>query len=171
LPADQVCAYLTQVAEALDFLNTRQHQIEGQRVAIQHGDVKPNNMLLFGDTVRLSDFGLASRTCSLMERHIPQGTLDYAAPEIFYGIVSNHSDQYSLAVSYFMLRTGRLPFPSVQGSSFNANWPRVRPKPNLSLLSPAEQLIIARALSLVPQDRWSSSGQMMKQLSQVAIEA
>src|SRR5262245_29946630 len=40
--------YLFQVAGALDFLNARQHNVEGQRVGIQHCDIKPSNLLLCG---------------------------------------------------------------------------------------------------------------------------
>ena len=35
---------------------------------------------------------------------------DYAPPEVIEGRVSGHSDQYSLAITYAQLRTGRLPF-------------------------------------------------------------
>src|SRR5262249_37988503 len=61
---EQVCYYLGQAAEALDFLNTRQHHLDGKCVAIQHCDIKPSNLLLFGETVKLCDFGLSSVTTS-----------------------------------------------------------------------------------------------------------
>ena len=34
----------------------------------------------------------------------------YVAPEVLEGRVSQRTDQYSLAVTYFQLRAGRLPF-------------------------------------------------------------
>src|SRR5262249_36102205 len=54
-PANQVCFLLTQAAKAIDFLNARQHLVDGHVVAFQHCDVKPSNMLLMGDTVKLCD--------------------------------------------------------------------------------------------------------------------
>ena len=45
----QLCRYMWQVAEALDFLNARRHTRESRKVGFQHGDVKPNNILLVGE--------------------------------------------------------------------------------------------------------------------------
>src|SRR5262245_36270584 len=88
VPVD-LCNYLSQAAKVLDFLNSRQHAIDGQRVAIQHCDVKPTNLLLFGDdAVKLCDFGLSCTTSSPLRSHRRAGTLDYAAPEIFQGRLS-----------------------------------------------------------------------------------
>src|SRR5205823_6311166 len=101
---EQVSLNLTQAADALDFMNKRQHMLEGRRIAFQHCDVKPSNMLLFGDRVKLSDFGLASTTSSMMKSHSRSGTLEYAAPEVFQGRLSEWTDQYALAVTYCLLR-------------------------------------------------------------------
>ncbi len=162
LPADQVCVLLANVAEALDFLNTRQHVVSGTRVAIQHCDVKPSNLLLFGDTVKLADFGLASPTTTRFQPHRRAGTLDFLAPEIFRGRLSEHSDQYALAVSYCELRGGKLPFNDTP-TQFDQHYKR--PAPQLDMLSGAERPIIARALHPVPQDRWPSCREMVAQLA------
>src|SRR5262249_34321612 len=103
VPQD-VCIYLGQVAQALDFLNTRRHLIDGQRVGIQHCDVKPTNLLLYGEKVKLSDFGLASPTGAPVKAHRRAGTLHYAAPEVFQGRLTDWTDQYALAVTYCQLR-------------------------------------------------------------------
>ncbi|HZU39242.1 MAG TPA: serine/threonine-protein kinase [Gemmataceae bacterium] len=164
LPADQVCSLLASAADALDFLNARQHMVGGKRVAIQHCDVKPSNLLLFGDTVKLADFGLASPTTTRFQPHRRAGTLDYLAPEVFKGRLSEHSDQYALAASYCQLRGGRLPFndtPAEFCSTYN------RPAPDLSMLSAPERPIIGRALHTVPQDRWPSCREMLAQLANV----
>ena len=164
LAAEQVCLLLTGAAAALDFLNARQHRLSGKRVAIQHCDVKPSNILLFGDTVKLCDFGLSSPTTTRLQFHRRAGTLDYLAPEVFKGRLSDHSDQYSLAISYCVLRGGRLPFTDTP-TKFDTDY--VRPDPDLSMLSRPEQPIIARALTLVPQDRWPSCREMIAQLAAV----
>ncbi len=158
---EQVLLYLTEVADALDFLNARQHLIGGRRVAIQHCDIKPSNLLLFGDVVKLADFGLSSLTSSTMQFHRRAGTLDYMAPEVFQGKLSDRTDQYALAVTYCHLRTSKLPFADTP-QSFSRSY--VRPEPNLSMLPAAEQRAIARGLARAPQDRWPSCNDMMRAL-------
>lgn len=164
---EQVCLYLTQVAEALDFLNTRQHSLDGRRVAFQHCDIKPSNILLIGDNVKVSDYGLASATGAMMRGHRRAGTLDYAAPEVFQGRLSDWTDQYALAVTYCQLRGGRLPFRDTP-QTFQSTY--VRPAPDLTMLPPTERPVVARALSAVPQNRWPSCGEFMAQLSKMLLK-
>src|SRR5262249_36154006 len=111
IPPDHVCFFLTQAAAALDFLNTRQHTLNGQRVAVRHCDVKPSNLLVFGKEVKLADFSLAVQATAAVRDHRRVGTLNFTAPELFRGVLSDRSDQYALAVTYCQLRGGRLPFP------------------------------------------------------------
>ncbi|MCI0460782.1 MAG: protein kinase [Gemmataceae bacterium] len=158
---EHLCYYLAQAAAALDFLNTRQHQINGQRVAVRHCDVKPSNLLVLGNEVKLADFSLAAQATSCMWYHRRVGTLSYAAPEILRGWLSDRSDQYALAITYCELRAGRRPFPDPPTS---AGKDYVRPAPDLSPFVPAEAAVLARALALVPQDRWRSCTEMMARL-------
>jgi serine/threonine protein kinase len=161
LPADQACFYLGQAAEGLDFLNSRQHHIDGNLVAIRHCDVKPSNILLFDDKVKLCDFGFSSINTTPLQNHRQTGTLDFTAPEVFQGRLSEWSDQYSLAITYCVLRGDCLPFPD-SPTQFTPGYQR--PDPDLSMLTSAEKPIIYRALSRVPQDRWPTCKQMIAQL-------
>jgi serine/threonine protein kinase len=158
------CLLLSQAAAALDFLNSRRHLIEGRRVAIQHCDVKPSNLLLFGDRVKVTDFGLSSWLGGRIESRRKAGTLDFCAPEVFQGRLSEHTDQYALAVSYCLLRGGRLPFADTP-AFFDADY--VRPTPDLSMLSEAEKPLIARALQRDPYQRWASCGELMTHLARL----
>lgn len=162
LDAGQVCPLLSQAAAGLDFLNSRQHMINAQRVALQHCDVKPSNLLLFGERIKLCDFGLSSTTTSTLKFHRPAGTMDFTAPEVFSGRLSEWTDQYALAVSYYLLRSGRLPFDDTP-KTFDPAY--VRPEPQLNMVSPKERAILTRALARVPHERWPSSGAMMTELS------
>jgi serine/threonine protein kinase len=164
LSPEQACEYLSQAAGALDFLNTRQHHIEGKVVAIQHCDVKPSNLLLCGEVVKLADFGLSVVTTSGLQFHRRAGTLDYTAPEVFHGQLSDRTDQYSLAVTYCEVRGGRLPFP---GSPKKFERGYVRPLPDLSMLPDEEMPIVARALSPAPHDRWESCSEFVAELAQL----
>ena len=161
LPADHVCYFLTQAAEAIDFLNVRQHLVDGTKVAFRHCDVKPSNLLLIEGKVKLSDFGLAFKTGVRIGPILRTGTLDYAAPEVFAGQFGDRSDQFSLAATYFQLRTGELPFRNAE--QFNGK--RTRSGIDLSLVTPEERPILARAFHNVPQARWDSCVEMMKRFA------
>jgi serine/threonine protein kinase len=152
LPPRQLASYMCQAADALDFLNARQHSIGGQRLAIQHCDVKPNNFLLFGDTLKLADYGLASSISCQLKPHRRAGTLAYTAPEVHQGRLSNWTDQFSLAVMYCELRTGYLPSLMTPDGFYAGHLMQ----PDLSFLRPAERSLVGRALALIPQDRWPS---------------
>jgi serine/threonine protein kinase, bacterial len=163
LPAEQVCCYLSQAAEAIDYLNGRTPERDGRRVAFQHCGIKPSNLLLFGDTVKLTDSGpLLPINVPLKFRHWG-GPLDYAAPEVFQGRLSDWTDQYALAVTYCQLRGGRLPFTDTP-ATFERSY--VRPEPNLTMLPDGERLIVKRALAPAAPERWPSCGEMMAQLRQ-----
>jgi serine/threonine-protein kinase len=164
LPVEHVLFFLSQASEVLDFLNARQHHIDGQRVSVQHCDIKPSNMLLFGDMVKLCDFGISTLMTATIMTHKPVGTPDYAAPEIFRGRLSNRTDLYALAVSYCQLRGGRMPFNDTpQGLPPTYT----RPRPDLSMLPVKERPIVEQALAPMPQDRWKTCGEFIDKLSQL----
>jgi serine/threonine protein kinase len=163
---EHVCLVLSQAAAALDFLNGRRHRIEGQAVSIQHCDVKPSNLMLFGDTVKAADFGLAALMASPTMARCPCGTPAYAAPEVFRGRLSRNSDQFALAVTYCELRTGRLPFADPP-RTFRPDY--FYPRPDLSALAPKERPVVARALAAAPEERWSSCGEFIDQLARLFI--
>ena len=159
----QTCAYLTPVADALDFLNRRQHKVGGQLVGVQHCDVKPSNMLLVGGTVKLGDFGTATLMTAGTQPHRHQGTADYAAPELFQRRVHERTDQYALAVSYCVVRGGgRLPFADAAAAYRRG---RGQPVPDLTMLTARERPIIARALDPVPHRRWPCCADLLAELT------
>jgi serine/threonine protein kinase len=99
-----------------------------------------------------------------MNFHQRAGTTAYAAPEVFKGRLTDKTDQYSLAVTYCELRTGRLPFANVPAAFDKAYVP---PPPDLDALTTSEQPIVARALSSTPQNRWESCAELMSRLTEL----
>ncbi len=164
IPPEPLCRYMAQAAEAIDFLNARHHTIDGNRLGFQHGDIKPNNMLVFGNTVKLADFGLAVPMTMPRVNRAPCGTVAFAAAEVFQGWLTDRSDQYSLAVTYCLLRGGRMPFND-SPSSFRESY--TRPTPDLTMIPEAERPTIARALSPIPQDRWINCLAMVDTLARI----
>ena len=59
---------------------------------------------------RLADFGLAKVIQTTVADCSVWLSPNYVAPEVLEGHVAPWTDQYSLAVTYYQLRTGRLPF-------------------------------------------------------------
>jgi serine/threonine protein kinase len=161
IPPDYACYYLTQAAEAIDFLNARRHKLNGNICGVQHCDIKPSNLLLKGETVKVSDFGLTSPMTGAMVPHRRAGTLAYAAPEVYQGQLSLWTDQYALAVTYCELRGGRRPFnpPTRFGPDYEL------PKLDLSMLPELERPLLARALNPTPMNRWRTCVEMMQHLT------
>jgi serine/threonine-protein kinase len=144
IPRDELLDYLGQAALALDYLNAG---------GVQHRDVKPQNLLLFGRLLKLGDFGLARLVRGGETGHSGVLTAPYAPPEFFRGRTSARSDQYSLAVTYCLLWGGRLPFP---GSAAQVMLGHLKREPDLTMLPAAERPAVAKALAKRPDERWDS---------------
>jgi len=142
---EKLIGYLKDTADGLDFL-CQQHDL-------QHLDVKPANLLLVADRVKVADFGLIkdiqSNSLSVMGGLTPT----YAAPEMFDGRPGRFSDQYSLAIVYQELLSGTLPFRGRTTAQL-AN-EHLHKAPNLEAIPLLERPILSKALSKKPQMRFS----------------
>lgn len=152
LPRDELLAYLGEAAKGIDFLNDYRSPSElTDAPGIQHKDIKPQNLLLVGGSVKVADFGLAKLLKNATASVSGGLTVAYAPPEFFNSQVTRWSDQYSLAVSYCQLRGGRLPYEGAPVELIAAQMTR---PPDLSMLPEHERPAVARALAKVPQERW-----------------
>jgi serine/threonine protein kinase len=142
IPLDELLGYMRDVANGLDALSAKQ---------VQHRDVKPANLLLLASAVKVADFGLAKALEHTVASNSGAGTLAYTAPECFKGKLTQQSDQYSMAVTYYHLRTGRLLF---KGDQARVMYAHLEGEPDLSNLPSTEGGVLARALSKEPSNRW-----------------
>jgi tRNA A-37 threonylcarbamoyl transferase component Bud32/uncharacterized RDD family membrane protein YckC len=104
-------------AEALEvILDTARALAAAHRKEMIHRDIKPSNLIL-GEIspgahrahIKVTDFGLATDTHQAEGRFV--GTPYYAAPEQIAGTAADfRSDIYSLAVTFYELLTGKVPF-------------------------------------------------------------
>jgi len=163
IPPEVLAPYMTQVASGLDFMNCRRHMFEGRKVGFQHCDIKPSNLLVVGDEVKIADYGLSAPTFGTNNPYPKCGTLDFAPPEIHRGMLSERSDQFSLAVTWYYLRTGSFPFPP-PADGFRRRHSYNRPAPDLGLVTRSERRILERALDVAPERRWDSCQVMVREL-------
>lgn len=157
IPRDLLIDLLRDAADALDFLS--------QKHELQHLDVKPGNLLIVADRIKVADFGLVKDLQEQNQSLVGGLTPTYAAPEIFDGRPDRRSDQYSLAIVYQELLTGQMPFKGRSTAELARQ--HLNQAPNLDSLPPADRPIIARALAKNPLNRFSSCRQLIDQLSRV----
>jgi serine/threonine protein kinase len=175
LPPDLLCDLLGQAASALDFLGAQRVRSSFYQTGLQHCDVKPTNLLLFGNCLKVSDFGLCVPQVEGGRRKFIGGTPPYAAPELYDGRLTERTDQYALAITYCELRCGEWPYPKLKGRRSQGpsglrlmrQGAKAQGPPDLHLIPKAEQPILARALEPQWINRWPSCGAMMNALREV----
>lgn len=154
----ELLTMLRDVADVLDYIY--------QEFALQHLDIKPANLLLFGKRLKVADFGLVKNIYERSNSLVHGLTPSYASPEIFDGQPTRNSDQYSLAVLYYEMLTGELPFDGQTAARLATQ--HMREAPVLTALPALQQPIIARALSKDWQQRFPSCTAMVEELTLVA---
>jgi serine/threonine protein kinase/tetratricopeptide (TPR) repeat protein len=171
IPLDELLEYMDESARALDFLNTPRHDMGGaEKVSIEHCDIKPQNILLVGGSVQICDFGLARiQQQGVKQNQTMSFSHNYVAPEMLKREQGpgRTTDQYSLAISYVQLRTGRLPFQDVSFAPAVLT-AHLEGKLDYSMLLPAEQKIVKRATALRPEDRYPTARAFVDALKEMA---
>jgi beta-lactam-binding protein with PASTA domain/tRNA A-37 threonylcarbamoyl transferase component Bud32 len=102
LSPESTAELLGPVADALD---------HAHHAGVVHLDVKPENLLLTSETVKVADFGLVRAAAQRGHGQALAATVHYCAPEVLRGgVVDGRADVYALAVVAWECVCGRAPF-------------------------------------------------------------
>ncbi|MEV4219851.1 protein kinase [Nonomuraea sp. NPDC049725] len=154
LPLGRANRIFAQVAAALDAAHAHD---------LIHRDVKPANILLAGEHVYLTDFGITKHRTSisgLTQTDQFIGTPRYMSPEqINKEHIDGSADQYALACVVYEGLSGRLPFQ--RDNDIALLWAHLaeQPAPLTTLrpgLPPAVDAVMSRALAKSPEQRYPS---------------
>lgn len=159
MPLDTVIHVALGILEALHYAHERD---------VVHRDIKPDNVVIQNNEVKLTDFGLAALISLLAEQGASYifGTPAYMPPEQIAGEgIDNRTDLYALGVTLFeMVTGGRRPFEhesrrAVMMAQIDESPPSVRefvPTVPLEL-----DRIITKLLSKHPDDRYPSAAVLL----------
>jgi serine/threonine protein kinase len=162
LPLAQGNQIFAQVAAALDAAHAHD---------LIHRDVKPANILLAGDHVYLTDFGITKHRSSisgLTQTDQFIGTPRYMAPEqINKEHIDGRCDQYALACVVYEALTARLPFQ--RENDIALLWAHLAEQPTpLSQirpeLPPQVDAVMMRALAKSPEQRYTTCTEFVTEL-------
>lgn len=151
LPWEEVQGLALAMLEALD---------HGHRRGVLHGDIKPSNVILCADGVRLFDFGLGQAIEGVLaglprlsRERLSAWTPGYAAPELLEGgPLSVATDVFAVACVIYELINGKQPYGRLtpQGLTELAS----KPRPERPAALPKQSwLVLRQALELDPAKR------------------
>ena len=152
-----------------------------QRQDIIHCDIKGDNFIIDSHgRIKLIDFG-SSYAGATMDNssaakansgtyRFNQGTLNYSAPELFYGQQNNHkSELYSLAVLVYQMLTNRLPYKEIsQIDAAPKQYNLWRYKPIISYrkdLPKYMDRVMSKALAANPANRYEHYSEFLAEFN------
>jgi tetratricopeptide (TPR) repeat protein len=168
LPIEEALDIATQVADGL---------AKAHAQSVVHRDIKPGNLMLTEDGVRILDFGLATfaDTLKLTAEHAPIGTVAYMSPEQVRGLQADpRSDVWAVGAVLYEMLTGHPPF---RGSHAEAVSHAIRNEPPIPTRSErpevpeeVEQLVF-RALHKETSVRYANGRELARALRMVRGES
>ena len=172
IPLDQSLKFAIQIADALD----RAH-----RAGVTHRDVKPQNIMLTRDGIKVLDFGLAKSAAAskpapteetltvLTAEGTVMGTPQYMAPELFGGKEADaRADIWAFGAVLYEMVTGRKAFEgknyaSLVGAILSADPVPVTPR--------WLDRLVRRCLQKDPDDRYHCMRDLVLDLRTPPVEA
>ncbi len=131
---------------------------------ITHRDLKPDNILLQGDTPRLADFGLARVLKTVHTTQNTAGTPLYMSPEAWRNIRNEHTDLWAAAVIFYQLLSGSVPFDGDDMPSLMFAILSEEAKPLPGAIDKPLRDFVATALKKNPDERYPTAKAMRGEL-------
>lgn len=128
-----------------------------------HRDLKPHNILVYGDRLSVSDFGLGKSldstrlTQTLTHSNEQWGSLAYVAPEQWRDAkrVDHRADIYSLGKVLFHMLTNELPFPTIPYHLVDSNY----------------QIVIRKCTQENPEKRYPSVSDLINEFETISDDS
>jgi len=172
MPLDRIKQLTQQVAAALACAHDH---------GVVHRDIKPDNIMVVGDEVKVTDFGIARLArpsgplTTLTSTGMTMGTPLYMAPEQIEGKqVDGRADLYSLGAVLYQLVTGRPPFEGHDPLSIAFKHVHEAPTPPHMLQADVPEdweALILKALAKDPADRFQTVAEMETAMDALGQEA
>jgi eukaryotic-like serine/threonine-protein kinase len=182
LPLDKALSYGVQIVDALAAAHAK---------GVIHRDLKPGNIIITRNGVKVLDFGLAklnsekrigdsAATIETVTEPITRagavlGTLYYMAPEQVEGKEADErSDIFSFGVVLYEMITGQRPFSGDTQAAVLASLLKDQPPP-MTLRQPATpralERVVRKCLEKKPDDRWQSARDLKPTLELIDLDA
>jgi len=159
LPVPEALGYAAHIAEALAYAHD---------MGIIHLDLKPSNIMLMRNAVKLFDFGIAElRYPDTPARSSASavGTLGYMSPEQLENReTDSRTDVFAFGVVLYEMLTGRSAFPERSSVEAAIRNQKVHPSPISHLKL---DVLIRRCLARNPADRWQSISDLLTSLKTI----
>ncbi|NJN98964.1 MAG: protein kinase, partial [Anaerolineales bacterium] len=155
LTEDEALDIALNLTVALEYAHSR---------GVIHGNLRPEDIFLTADGVKLSSFGLGrlEETRNLLEAPMLFLTASHLAPEQILGQpLDARTDLYALGIILYQLFTGRLPFEGSEHEILQAHLeqPPIPPRQLNPNLSHSIEHLILKLLAKNPSDRYGSAKQ------------
>ena len=159
MPVEKAVVYAARILDALD---------AAHRKGITHRDLKPGNILVTRQGIKLLDFGLAKQSASPLEHSDATltealtragqvvGTLQYMSPEQLQGQeADSRSDLFAFGCVLYEMLSGQRAFPGDSAAATIGAITHLEPKP-LPAVGPPQK-VTSRCLAKDPDERFQTA--------------